>query len=70
MRVVQKTGGESGVKGHNFEFLPENFPNLGHWEWYTPTKQDVVLKVLTENKVFYVSKRALCAGTTCNKALK
>ena len=30
MRVVQKTGGESWVKGHNFEFLPENFPNLGH----------------------------------------
>ena len=30
MRVVQKTGGESGVKWHNFEFLPENFPNLGH----------------------------------------
>ena len=29
MRVVQKIGEESGVKGHNFEFLPQNAPNLG-----------------------------------------
>ena len=35
-----------------------------------PNKQDVVLKVLTENKVFYVSKMALRAGTACNKELK
>ena len=33
-------------------------------------EQDVVLKFLTEKKVFYVSKRALRVGTTCNKGLK
>ena len=32
-----------------------------------PPKRHVVLKVLTENKVFYFSKKALCAGTACNK---
>ena len=35
-----------------------------------PNKQDVDLKVLTENKVFYVLKRGLRAGTSCNKGLK
>ena len=35
-----------------------------------PPKKDVVLKILTENKAFYVSKRALRAGTACNKGLK
>ena len=33
-------------------------------------KQDMVLKVLTENEVFYVSKRALRADTVCNNGLK
>ena len=35
-----------------------------------PTKQHVGLKVLTENKVFYFSKKALRAGTAPNKWLK
>ena len=35
-----------------------------------PPKQDVMLKVSTENKVFYVSKRVLRGGTACNKGLK
>ena len=35
-----------------------------------PSKQDVVLKVLTDNKVLYVSKKALRYGTARNKGLK
>ena len=35
-----------------------------------PTKHDVVLKVLTENKVFYVSKWAIRAVTACSKGIK
>ena len=35
-----------------------------------PPKQDAVLKFLTQNQVFYVSKRALRMGTACNKGLK
>ena len=27
---------ESPVKGHNYQFLPQIFPNLGHFEHYTP----------------------------------
>ena len=34
------------------------------------SKQNVVLKVLTENKLFYLSKGALHAGTAHNKWLK
>ena len=35
-----------------------------------PHKHGVVLKVLTQEKVFYVSKKTLCTGTACNKGLK
>ena len=54
---MRAKGQGNRVKGHNFKFLH-------------PPKQDVVLKVLIENKVFYISKRALRAGTACNKGLK
>ena len=35
-----------------------------------PPKQHVILKVLTENKVFYFYKKALYKGTEPNKWLK
>ena len=35
-----------------------------------PHKHGVVLKVLTQKKVFYVSKKTLCTGTACSKGLK
>ena len=45
------------VKGHNYEFLLLNFPNIN--EIQHPHKRHVVLKVFTENKLFCFSKRAL-----------
>ena len=69
MQYNKKKGQESRVKRDNFGFLPKNFPNSGI-ENATPPKQDVVLKVLTENKVFYVSKWAWHASTPCNNGLK
>ena len=36
---------------------------------HTP-KRHAVYKIFTENKLFYFSKRALRAGTECNKWLK
>ena len=50
-------GQESPVKGHNFEFLPRVF-KFRALRMLHLLKQDVVLKVLTENKVFHISKRA------------
>ena len=35
-----------------------------------PPKQHEILKVLTESKVFYVSKTALRAGTACSQEVK
>ena len=67
---IMKNGQERQVKGHNFEFLPKIFSKFWTLRILHPPKQDMVSKVLTENKVFYVSKKALRANTTCNKGLK
>ena len=55
-----KKGQESLVKGHNYEFFPLNFSNIGH----------VILKVFIENKLSCFSKRALCGGAARSKWLK
>ena len=65
-----KKGQKSLIKGHNCEFLPLILLNLRHLERYTPLNDMLVLKVLTKNKEFYFSKRALHAGTAPNKWLK
>ena len=63
---ITKKGQESSVKGHSYQFFPLNFTDLGQ----ILILQHVVLRIFTENKLFYFSKRALCVGTTHNKWLK
>ena len=67
---VTKKGQESPVEEHNCGFLPIIFRNSGHLERYTPPKRHVFLEFLVEKKTFRFSKRALRAGTACNKWLK
>ena len=67
---MPKKGQESSVNGHNHELFLPNFQKLGHLECYNTPKRHVVLKVCTENKLFYFSKRALRPGTARNKFLK
>ena len=64
---------ESPMKGHNYNLLPQIFSKFSAFGMRQPlpnpprpAEQHVVLKVLTENKVFYFSKRALCADITPN----
>ena len=45
--------------GKNYEFLPIIFLDLGNLERTLFPKRDVILKVLTENKVNYSSKMTL-----------
>lgn len=61
---------ESLANGHNYDFFPPNFTNLGHLECHTLPKQNVVLKVFTENELFHYPNRALHTGTSSNKWLK
>ena len=63
---ITKQGQQNLGKGHNLGFLLI-FANLGHLECYTPPKGHVFLEVLVEKKAFRFSKRALRAGTACNK---
>ena len=57
-------GQESPVKGHNCGFLPHIFLNLHPPKWY------MFLQFFVKNKAFCFSKRALHAGTVCNKWLR
>ena len=58
------------AKRQNCGFLPLSFPNSGHLEWYTPINGMRFLEFLVENKAFYFSKVAFCAGIARNKWLK
>ena len=53
---ITKKGKESPANGHNYEFFPPTFPNLGHLECYTFPKWQMVLKAFTENK-FFISQK-------------
>ena len=66
MHAVLKKGQESPLKVHNYE----SFSKFRAFAMLHHPKQHVVLKVLIEHKAFYFSKRALRAGTACNKWLK
>ena len=55
---------ESSVKGHNYDFFLSKFSKFRAFGMLHPPKWPVVLKVFTENKLMYFSKRALRAGNT------
>ena len=66
---MTKKGQENLVKGYSCGFLNLVFPNLGHLEYCAP-QNDILKKILVENKAFHFSKRALRAGNAHNKWLK
>ena len=55
--------------GKMTQFTP-NYLKFKAFRMLHNPKRHVALKVFTENKMFYISKRALRAGTTHNKWLK
>ena len=65
----QKRARKSSKRAQLWIFNPHFF-KFRAFKTPHPTKRHVVLEVLVENKAFHFSKRALRAGTTCNRWLK
>ena len=66
---VTKKEEESSAKGHMCGFTPR-LSKFRAFRTLHPPRRHVFLQFLVENKAFYLSKRALPAGTACHSWLK
>ena len=64
--VLEKTAKNSSIRAQ-LSIFAHNFSKVRTFRILHPSKRHSVLKVFTENKMLYFSKRALCAGTASNK---
>ena len=55
------------MQEQNYEFAALYFPNLGHGMLYLPLMACSFNKILTDNKVFYLSIMTLPADTIYHK---
>ena len=69
MRYNEEREGKASTRAQ-LQILPPNFFKFTRLTTPTPKLHVVVLKVLTENQVFYFTKWAFGEGTTCSMCLK